>query len=161
MRFLTMVIVAGAALLGGAGEAAAQGFDLSGFVALEPRLFLQSPANERQFSGLQLSGVLAPEVGYRTGNRAHQFKLSPFVRVDACDDERTHFDLREAYWRTVQGDWEVLAGFNRVFWGVTESRHLVDIINQTDLLEDIDEEDKLGQAMVNVGWQRDWGRLDA
>jgi hypothetical protein len=46
-----------------------------------------------------------------------------------------------------------------VFWGVTESRHLVDIINQTDTLEDIDEEDKLGQPMIKLSTIQDWGAL--
>jgi len=44
---------------------------------------------------------------------------------------------------------------------VTESVHLVDIINQTDAAGDIDGEDKLGQPMINVAWQRDWGLLSA
>ena len=92
-------------------------------------------------------------------NRKHQFKLTAFARLDAVDSERTHFDVREAYWRGVFGNWEVLIGANKVFWGVTESRHLVDVINQTDLLEDIDNEDKLGQPMAMVSWQRPWGRL--
>ncbi len=43
------------------------------------------------------------------------------------------------------------------FWGVTESRHLVDIINQDDAVEDIDGEDKLGQPMVNFNVFREWG----
>ncbi len=47
-----------------------------------------------------------------------------------------------------------------MFWGVTESRHLVDIINQTDLVENIDGEDKLGQPMVNLALIRDWGTVD-
>jgi hypothetical protein len=55
---------------------------------------------------------------------------------------------------------KILLGANKVFWGVTESRHLVDIINQTDLVEDIDEEQNLGQPMVNLLLQRDWGQLD-
>ncbi|HSM32161.1 MAG TPA: hypothetical protein VK854_15795, partial [Woeseiaceae bacterium] len=46
-----------------------------------------------------------------------------------------------------------------VFWGVTESVHLVDIVNQTDAAGDIDGEDKLGQPMLNLAWQRDWGLL--
>jgi len=46
-----------------------------------------------------------------------------------------------------------------VFWGVTESRHLVDVINQTDFVEDIDGEDKLGQQMVQLNLQRSWGSL--
>ena len=51
-------------------------------------------------------------------------------------------------------------GVRKVFWGVTEILHLVDIINQTDLVENIDAEDKLGQPMVNLSLARDWGTLD-
>ena len=80
-------------------------------------------------------------------------------RLDSEDSERTHFDVREAYWQGVFGDWEIVAGADRVFWGVTESRHLVDIVNQYDFVEDIDEEDKLGQPMLRLEWQRSWGRL--
>ncbi len=47
-----------------------------------------------------------------------------------------------------------------MFWGVTESQHLVDLINQTDLVENPDGEDKLGQPMVNVSFIRDWGIVD-
>jgi len=47
-----------------------------------------------------------------------------------------------------------------VFWGVTESRHLADVINQTDAVEDVDDEDKLGQPMVQLSLQRGWGRLE-
>jgi hypothetical protein len=48
----------------------------------------------------------------------------------------------------------------KVFWGVTESNHLVDIINQTDLVEDLDGEEKLGQPMVNLALIQDWGTVD-
>ena len=44
---------------------------------------------------------------------------------------------------------------------MTESVHLVDIINQTDFAGDIDGEDKLGQPMVSVSLQRDWGESSA
>ncbi len=47
-------------------------------------------------------------------------------------------------------EWEILAGLNKVFWGVAESRHQV---------EDIDEEDKLGQPMLNLTTLRDWGTV--
>lgn len=92
-------------------------------------------------------------------NDAHQFKLTPFYRLDGMDDERTHFDLREAYWRYRIDAWEFIVGVNKVFCGVTESQHLVDIINQTDIIEDIDQEDKLGQPMIMLGSQRDWGEM--
>ena len=55
-------------------------------------------------------------------------------------------------------EWTV--GVSKVFWGVAESQHLVDIINQTDLVENIDQEDKLGQPMVNLSLIRDWGTVD-
>ena len=132
---------------------------MSGFVAAELRGFIESPQFMEQFDGAQPSLILNPEFRYRVDEGVHRFSLIPFLRLDARDDERTHFDLREAYWLYIGDDWEFLAGMNKVFWGVTESRHLVDIINQTDLVEDIDQEDFLGQPMVNLSTQREWGWL--
>jgi hypothetical protein len=60
----------------------------------------------------------------------------------------------------VGSNWDLHAGAKRVFWGVTEFHHLVDIINQTDLVENIDTEDKLGQPMVQLSLVRPWGILD-
>ena len=131
--------------------------ELSGYVAGEARGFIQSPAYPDQEDGVQMSLILEPELHYSSGG--HTFTLIPFARWDDWDDERTHADLREAYWRYEFGDWEILTGADRVFWGVTESRHLVDIINQTDALEDIDNEDKLGQPMIALSTYKDWGAL--
>ena len=132
---------------------------LSGYVAAEGRFFVEDAALEEQEDGPQPSLVIQPELSLKPEESLHQFKLMPFYRLDGMDDQRTHFDLREAYWRYNKGAWEILAGLNKVFWGVTESQHLVDIINQTDILEDIDLEDKLGQPMLMVGNQRHWGEL--
>ena len=44
---------------------------------------------------------------------------------------------------------------------MTESQHLVDIVNQTDFVEAPDGEDKLGQPMVKLSLVRDWGLVDA
>ena len=135
-------------------------WSLSGSVGVEFRNFPDEPQFVDQFDGTQSSAILTPELRWRSDDRSHQFKITPFVRLDGRDDERTHFDLREAYYRHVGSQWELLLGLNQVFWGVTESRHLVDVINQKDAVEDIDEEDKLGQPMINLAFQRDWGRLD-
>ena len=137
----------------------AQELEVSGYVAGELRAFFQTPQFPDQLGHFQPSLVWEPELQLRTQDRRHQFKVRPFVRIDAADTDRTHVDLREAFWRGIFGDWEVLVGSNVVFWGVTESRHLVNVINQTDVREDIDEEDKLGQPMVNIEWQRPWGRV--
>ena len=138
---------------------AAQELAVSGYVAGELRAFFQKPQFPDQLDHVQPSLVLEPELQLRTENRRHQFNVTPFVRLDAADSDRTHVDLREAFWRGIFGDWEVLVGANVVFWGVTESRHLVNVVNQTDVREDVDEEDKLGQPMINIEWQRPWGRV--
>lgn len=43
---------------------------------------------------------------------------------------------------------------------MTESQHLVDIINQTDGVEDPSGEEKLGELMLNFAWITKWGTLD-
>jgi len=148
-----------AALLLWAGTTWAGDLRISGFAAAELRGFIEDPQFREQFDGAQPSLILNPEFRYRTDEGVHRFSFIPFLRLDARDDERTHFDVREAYWRYVGHDWELLAGLNTVFWGVTESRHLVNVINQIDQVEDIDEEDFLGQPMVNLSTQQDWGWL--
>ncbi len=98
---------------------------------------------------------------YRTWDNDRQsLTVSPFLRLDVEDSERTHFDVRELFWSRVGDDWDLHVGVKQVFWGVTEFHHLVDIINQTDLVENIDAEDKLGQPMVHLSLVRDWGILD-
>ena len=98
---------------------------------------------------------------YRAWNEDRSsLTFTPFVRVDGEDDERTHFDVRELFWSRVGPDWDLHLGAKQVFWGVTEFKHLVDVINQTDLVENIDGEDKLGQPMAHLSVVRDWGILD-
>jgi len=130
---------------------------LSGFIASELRGFTSDAQFNSQFNGVQLSLIIQPEFSSQTVNGIEQFSFIPFSRLDSRDDNRTHADLREAYWLHFEEQWTLLVGINRVFWGVTESNHLVDIINQIDLVEGIDGEEKLGQPMINIATQQDWG----
>ena len=133
--------------------------ELSGRFELEPRGFTQSPAHPRQNrNGVSLA--VQPELYHSFDDNRQSLLFSPFLRLDTADDRRTHFDVRELLYQRVFDDAELRIGIGRVFWGVTESYHLVDIINQTDLLENIDREDKLGQPLVNLTFIRDWGALD-
>lgn len=134
--------------------------NVSGFIGTETRIFTQDHKHAGQSDNPEASIVFNPEFRYKTDDRRHQFSFIPFYREDSRDGERDHFDVREAYWRYRGDEWSILAGVNKVFWGVAESRHLVNIINQVDGVEDIDGEDYLGQAMLNIGTQRDWGKLD-
>lgn len=88
------------------------------------------------------------------------FTFKSFFRFDAQDEERTHFDIREYNLHASRDNWEVRIGLGKVFWGVTESQHLVDIINQTDFVENIDGEDKLGQPLINLTLTLDSGNVD-
>ena len=119
------------------------------------------PLYPDQLDNWQPSLTIEPDIRWESEDGKHQFVVIPYVRLDAQDPERTHGDLREGYYRYVSDDdWTLLIGAAKVFWGTTESRHLVDIINQTDAVEDIDEEDKLGQPMVQLSLLKDWGQLD-
>ncbi len=133
--------------------------DLKGELGFETRWFPDDPADSRQFDGFQTSFHFEPEWSWENQSRSQQAKITLFGRVDNRDDERTHVDLRDMYWQWVNNQWEVLIGINRVFWGVAESRHLVNTINQIDQVESIDEESFLGQPMVNLSYESDFGRF--
>lgn len=143
------------------GASVAGETELSGYITGDLRVFPSSPVHAGQSgTALNPSLVVQPEFRYEWSEGENRVTAIPFVRLDAQDKERTHFDLRELNWLHVGESWDLRVGVEKVFWGVTESRHLVDIINQTDLVEDLDGEDKLGQPMVNFGVQRDWGNLN-
>jgi len=133
--------------------------DWSGNLAIEVR-GLPSSAQwpEQRSEGLSLS--FQPELRHRWQDGDRGLTFIPFVRLDRLDEERTHVDIRELNYLHLAGGWEIRAGIDKVFWGVVESQHLVDIINQKDLIENIDGEDKLGQPMVRVTKLLEQGALD-
>jgi hypothetical protein len=135
--------------------------DLSGYVAGEVRIYPAEPKYPAQHENtFSPSLALQPELRWRL-DEDNTLTFIPFGRVDADDDERTHWDIREANWLYNAGDWDLRVGLGKVFWGVAESRHLVDIINQSDLVESLDEEDKLGQPMVNLNLITGFGTWNA
>ena len=164
LRHVTSAAALAAALLAPAPAAAQaidwSNLDVSGLVAAETRIFLQSPQYDEQDGARVSPSVLAqPELRYYWNEDHDRVTFVPFFRLDADDENRTHGDIRELNWYHMADDWDAVLGISRVFWGVTESRHLIDIINQTDLVESPDQEDKLGQPMANVNLLRDWGTL--
>jgi hypothetical protein len=142
-----------------ASTSSADDWDITGFVGFDTQAFWLDGQYPNQENGLNPSLMLQPEFYWRSDDNQQRVTIVGFARVDSVDDERTHADLREAYWGLDGDGWDITAGISKVFWGVTESRHLVDVINQTDLVESIDEESKLGQPLVNLNLQRDYGRF--
>ena len=130
-----------------------------GSVALQSRLFDKRAGTAGQSEALW-SLAFEPTMVHEWNDGADVFAFTPFIRVDDQDAERSQADVRELTWIHVGENWETRVGLRKVLWGVTESTHLVDVINQTDTVENVDGEDKLGQPMINVSWVRDWGIVD-
>ena len=153
------VSLSGAAVAQGDAEFFGAEAELSGFVAAETRIFPEAPQfADQDDRRLEPSAILQPEL--RLFWDRERLTFIPFFRYDPADHEgRTHGDIRELSVYVERDDWDLTVGLGKVFWGVAESRHLVDIVNQSDLVEDLDGEDKLGQPMVNVTLLRDWGTL--
>ncbi len=103
--------------------------------------------------------IFEPEYSL-TWPAGHFFAFTPYLQVDSRDDERTHADIRELYGMYVSDSFELSAGIRKIFWGVTESQNLVDVINQQDLVARAKRSDKLGQPMVNLSILRSWGTVD-
>ncbi len=152
-------LVSGAALCGDVRAESELYFDLSGTISIENRWFPQTdlyPHQSRHASGV----VFEPEF-YFEGAEGWSFTLVPFFRYDSADSRRTHADLREAYFLLFgelgEDEWELRVGVDRIFWGVIESNHLVDIINQVDAIEHPDQEVELGQLMAHLTVSGEWG----
>ena len=137
--------------------------EVTGRFTLEGRYFPQSSIQSGQREQ-SLSVVGEPEV-YLENEAGQGLLFKPFLRYDSADTRRSHWDIREAYGlffgEFEDSEWELRAGIDKVFWGVAESRHLVDVINQTDLVEAPDQEEKLGQPMVHATWLNDYGAFEA
>jgi hypothetical protein len=137
----------------------AQASEWSGNVAVEAQQFSKDGLSSSQFN--QYGSVsIQPEWFNEWDEGNQRITFVPFARWDQHDEKRTHADIRELSWSKVYPTSELRVGIRKVFWGVTESQHLVDVINQTDLVEGMDGEDKLGQPMINYAFIQDWGTVD-
>ncbi|ABD80585.1 conserved hypothetical protein [Saccharophagus degradans 2-40] len=134
--------------------------DVKANIGFEQRNFISDALlAEQTDSSSSLTGLIE---AYRDfDNNAQRLVFSASGRVDENDSERNHIDLAELYWWRQFEQFELYTGVRKVTWGVTESVHLVDVINQTNALENIDGEDKLGQPMIELIAVRDWGTVEA
>jgi hypothetical protein len=135
-------------------------FEVSGNIALEQRYFSDEGLYSQQLSHSQSSLSVESELYWQWNEGSDSVIFTPFYRIDSQDEQRTHGDIRELAYVHASDDWELRVGIRKEFWGVTEFQHLVDVINQTDGVEDFDGEDKLGQQMVNLSLVNDWGIVD-
>ncbi len=133
--------------------------EFSGNVAVEVASFSESPQFAGQFED-NITYSFKPKWDGEWNDGDDLWSLELFLRADDKDAGRQHADIRELLWLHIDGDDEWRIGINTMFWGVTESQHLVDVINQIDQVEGIDGEDKLGQPMIHLKRYHDWGVVD-
>jgi hypothetical protein len=77
------------------------------------------------------------------------------------EPERTRFDFRDLSWQVRWRDWEFAVGVRELFWGVAESHHVVDVLNQREVVAGAEGHVKLGQPMAHLAWARRWGVVEA
>lgn len=133
--------------------------EFSGNVSFEYRYFLNEglyPGQKDHFPAMSIQ----PEYYMEWQGGKYILNFTGFGRVDFTDSERNHLDIRELYFQTVNNNWEFSFGLKKIYWGVTEAAHLVDIVNQTDNLETFDGEQKLGQLMAHYSYITNFGTFD-
>lgn len=136
------------------------GFVVNAYLGGEVRVYPDDPAWAGQQDEIFWPSVFGQIDATLTWDGGRQeIQVTPFGRYDVYDSRRTHADLREANYSYRGDGWDVLVGAHVVFWGRAESRHLVNVINQVDLVENFDAESYLGQPMINLNFTGDWGKF--
>ena len=130
--------------------------EMIGELSFDNRYFFSEGLQEQKKS--HTSFTFSPEIFKDDSNRIFHFKAK--LRKDSEDSGRNLNDIQELYLINIFEDKEIKFGVSKEFWGVTETSHRVDIINQTDFTEGFDGEEKLGQPMIKISLERKWGLLD-
>ncbi len=127
-----------------------QAYELGGELGVDYRYF----PDDAQFSEqLDLSGFeyyLKPRLRIKQGDTS--FVFEPVLRKGRQSGYRDYFDVGELYWSKSGRNSAFRFGFVKEFWGVTESRNIVNLFNQVNLIEDFDQKNKLGQFTVNYSY---------
>lgn len=123
----------------------------SGRMATDGRVFVQPPRYPGQELGTGVSLVVEPRIELVLPP-AHTFTVHPFYRLDPIDTNRSHADVREAFYRVTTDSFVVSAGVGIFGWGVLEAHRPADVLNQHDFVESLDPNARLGQPYVEAGW---------
>ena len=116
--------------------------EVLGELILENRSFFKEGHlnKDKQHSSFTFS----PEIYIEDNETIFHFKSK--FRKDSQDTNRNLIDIQELYFLSIGESREIKYGISKEFWGVTETNHRVDIINQTDFTEALDGEEKLGPS---------------
>ena len=138
-------------------------------------LLLAHPVN-----GGELNGTLSSRLDFYPENadgtasegRSVEVKIDAFhdfdesrivgefiVRKDEKDSGRRITEARQAYFRTPFAGFDVFLGNRQEFWGKTESKNVVDLINQSDAAANEGKSGKLGALSISAERYVDIGDL--
>lgn len=79
-----------------------------------------------------------------------KFNSHLFANWDSADESRRYIDVRKANFYYRHNDVTVGAGIDTFFWGVSESINVVNVLNQSDIMESLDGKVKLGQSFISA-----------
>lgn len=87
--------------------------------------------------------------------------ISPYLlRSSGTTGNIDHIDFRNFSYLYSYGNFQFEIGISKVYWGVTESIQVVDIVNQIDFLSNIDGSDKLGQPLIYFSIENNYGNFE-
>lgn len=121
----------------------AETLSFNGFLGVGSRTFSQSDSDINEIHSL--SGELRSR-GAITDSLTYTLRL--YGRTNLNGLNGGYFDPTVAKLTYSSDNWQIDAGYDLVFWGVTEGRNVVNIINQRDQIRDPFFDQGLGQSMI-------------
>lgn len=79
-----------------------------------------------------------------------QLEYEIVIRKSLNDNGKDIIEPRQLFLSKTFGDIDVYLGYRHTFWGVVESRNLVDLINQQDMAAGMSPDNKLGAPSISI-----------
>ena len=92
--------------------------------------------------------------------RDAKITISAIARYDEKDSERRYIDFQKLKYEQYFENYTFKIGNEIIFWGVNESFNIIDIINQSNLAEDMTGTKKLGQPLLPLAYDNNYGTID-
>ena len=128
-------------------NAAAIDYKAYGFIQPEITTFFNGDGRHGQSNSNQSIFVKGTFITY-LNNGDQKITINTTGRIDEKDSERSYIDFQKFKYEQYFDDITLKIGNELIFWGVNESFNIVDIINQSNLAEDISGTKKFGHPMI-------------
>ena len=92
--------------------------------------------------------------------RDAKITISAIARYDEKDSERRYIDFQKLKYEQYFENYTFKIGNEIIFWGVNESFNIIDIINQSNFSEDMTGTKKLGQPLLSLAYDNNYGTID-